>query len=231
MRATLACLGILILAGCVKHFDPLPVPRGTPAGTDRLRALEDKLERAQTLRIHGRLHSQGLVATDFVGVLALGSENRARLEFKGDMQGKPAEARLVSDGRTMVIRGEKRVEKPTPVGLDASLVIGMTRLGLLHNVVRIAAGEVPDHADGTVREWVTVGDVSTTPSGGGERLAWTISMKGQRVGEANLWLDGKTGLPLRKLVLAHTPEGEFLAEESYDVFELDAAISPGDFKP
>jgi hypothetical protein len=231
MRANLLCLAVLLLGGCARRFDPLPVPRGTPAGTDRLRALEDKLERARTVRIHGRLRSRGLITTDFSGILALGSENRARLELKGEMQGKPAEARLVSDGRTLVIRGETRIEKPTPVGLDAALIIGLTRLGLLHNVVRIAAGETPDHADGTVRKWLTVGDVSTTPSGGGERLAWTISMNGERVGEANLWLDGKTGLPLRKLVLAHTPAGEFLAEESYDAFELDASISPGDFKP
>ena len=38
-------------------------------------------------------------------------------------------------------------------------MLGMTRMGLLHTIVRAHAGELPDHADGSVRDWVRV-DVS-----------------------------------------------------------------------
>jgi hypothetical protein len=71
----------------------------------------------------------------------------------------------ISHGRIMEGgNAVRRFHADAPAGLTEALVLGFTRMGILHNLARLTRGAAPDHADGGVREWVEVRDVHVVPA-------------------------------------------------------------------
>jgi hypothetical protein len=166
-------------------------------GDCRAESLFMEMERkllSRVVQLEAKSHAEGSVQADTVADLSVGPA--ARLRAKGTFQGKPF---------------EKSFDQPATPELRDALLLGLTRMGLLHNVVRLAHDQGPDHADGTVREWLR--PIKFRRVKGGVRYAITVG--GVETGENTVLIDSKTKLPRRRTTVVHFPSGDMRVTETY----------------
>ena len=213
----LALLALAALAaGCARPGAP-PEPAATPAAA--LEAVEARLLEAPEVGIRYRARAEGPYRGEISGVLRLRGDE-VTLEAEGEFAGEPMRARLSADARGMSGgNGATGFDGPRPEGLREALVVGLVRMGILHNLARLSAGAAPDHADGGVREWVVATDprwVAPEAEGASAGVGFGITVAGSPAGEAELWLDAR-GLPLGRRQVVRFPGGEMRVTEEYEL--------------
>ena len=117
------------------------------------------------------------------------------------------------------------LDVPRPAGLAAALVVGLTRMGVLHNLAMLVGGAAPARAEGGVEDWVQTVDhrpLSPAPAEG-EAICFGLRVEGEPSGEATLWLDAD-GMPTRREQIVPFPEGEMRVVERY---ERVSGLPPG----
>ena len=186
-----------------------------------LSLLEEKLLALPGVEVRYRITSEGAFAAELEGVLTLGAGSKTSLVAEGTFGDEPVALSLsASEGQMSGGSRERTFQEPLPNGMREALVIGLTRMGLLHNLARLVAGSPPDRADGTVREWVEVREVawtaSTEDAPGTRVIRFDIWVAGQPAGEATLWLSGG-GLPVFREQVVRFPGGEMRVVERYEV--------------
>lgn len=176
-------------------------------------ALEEQLSQTP-LRLRFELRAEGAVVVSLGGSLVIDEE--VELEARGQFAGVEQELRLWTEGDRLRAgpRDGPTLDVPRPPALASALVIGMTRMGLLHNVAMLSAGRVPDGADGGVREWVQTVEHQHVGEGEGAGLGFVLVVAGQRMGRATLWLDAQ-GRPARREQTVDFPEGQMKVSERY----------------
>ena len=126
------------------------------------------------------------------------------------------------------------LDAETPEALKEGIVIGLTRMGLLHNIAVITYGQPPDGTDGKVLEWLevsgftageseTIDDVEVIP------ISFDLSVGGRPSAEAALWLEKETGLPRKRTQTVRFESGEMKVVETYKPMRLNAEIDGGRF--
>jgi hypothetical protein len=241
-------LWVLLGSACASGSQP-PVmehpaanPEGSPASvssddapdvtpldlSEQLQAVEDELI-AVDFTMRFELESEGLVVSRLAGELRSQGDTLS-LRARGSFEGQPVELILEADGqRLRGANGRSTLELPQPAALEEAVVIGLTRMGLLHNLAMLVGARPPDRADGGVREWVqanavvggsAVGPAEPSDSTGREQpkaLSFGIVVAGEHVGDATLWYDPASKLPLERHQLVSFPGGEMRVRETYDV--------------
>ncbi len=218
---------------------------GSTAGADELFAgIEKTLLQADSVRVEFTISSEGAIASSVQGSLLLVPRaNQVRLDLSGTFAAASVDLSLVSDGKRMrggpktkSFRADKRYfESETPTALGEAIVIGLTRMGLLHNIAMLTGGVPPDHSDRAVTEWIACSKFlldETARDGDGDRapLTFDIAVSGKHVAEGKLWIDAETGLPVRREQTVHFGSSTMRAVESYTVFEIGGEIDPGCFE-
>lgn len=172
-----------------------------------------------SIRFH--ITSEGAFQAELRGELQLGGDGGASLIGEGTFGGEPAAPFLtVSEGRMTGGNRDRTFQEEAPPHVREALVMGLTRMGLLHNLARLVAGSPPDRADGTVGDWVKVHDLALeapredVPGSTGIRFG--ISVAGQPAGEATLWL-GENGQPVLREQIVRFPAGEMRVVERYEI--------------
>jgi hypothetical protein len=160
--------------------------------------LEDRLLGAPALRMRYRITAEGAVTASLNGTLYLAEGSQVELHATGTFAGAPVQLYLQSDGRRMDGGSQKRAfTAATPAQLREALVIGLTRMGLLHNLAQLTAGAAPDHATGGVQEWVRVrgltGEEEDAVAAEFRGLRFAIFVSGQRSGGATLRIHRDSG--------------------------------------
>lgn len=92
------------------------------------------------------------------------------------------------------------------------LVLGMMRMGLLHNMVMLASGKPIMH---DVERSVRVKNVRWNAQD--ESFAFDVFVDGAKTAEGQLWLD-RSGRPKRRVQTVHFPNGDMQVEEQYAWF-------------
>lgn len=192
-------------------------------------ALERRLLDARSVSFRFEIRAVGAVEAALAGRVVVGPGETARVVADGSFAGEAAAIRLDADNQSMEGgNGEARFATDPPVAVRESLLIGLTRMGLLHNLAVLSAGSPPDRADGTVRDWVTYEDVSLGPeeptvgAGAARRFRFTVVVGGNPSAIAEVWMDAATGLPVRRVQVVSFPEGEMRVLEQYSDFVVDA---------
>jgi hypothetical protein len=173
--------------------------------------------------------SEGAVASRFVGELRV-VEETITLRASGTFEGKPVELSLSSDGeRLRGGSGAAEISIPQPPELERAVVIGLARMGLLHNLAMLVGGRPPDHADGGVDTWLAAAEVvpgakvgpdepgPEAQRQGAQAMSWQIRVDGGHAGDATLWCDPATNLPLERHVIVPFPSGEMRVREHYTI--------------
>lgn len=225
-RLGLFVLGLLALAGCATRAgadeSTVPVVSAELAPEAVFTELEERLLNAPALRMRYAAVSEGAFSASLEGALRMERDRGLDLDATGIFGESPVEAYLRSDGE--VLEGgnagqDFRVE--APAALDEAVILDMTRMGILHNLARLTAGAIPDHASGGVREWVRVDGLEIDPDAEGPRpglvaLRFSVHVAGQHAADATLWLDPDTGLPVLREQLVSFPGGQMSVTESYE---------------
>lgn len=216
---------------------PAPGQAAAPSGdAEALFAdLEARLLAAESVRLHAVITSEGAIESALSGDVVVGGPRQASLSFAGTFSGRLVRPHLICDGS--ILRAGDRAEpfaEAAPEALAEGLLLGLTRMGLLHNLARLSEGEPPDRTDGTAREWVTVSDLALGEEQelDGVRarpLTFAIAVAGRPVADAALWLDPETGLPRQRWQTVRFEEGEMRVVERYGRFELGGPVDPSTF--
>ncbi len=221
----LAALSLLCIA-CSSSVPPAPPaqpspPRDVAAEAAEAEAIfrnfEDRLARAKRVVVMARLEAMGAVTASFVGRLSIDGGERVHLDFDGTFNGDDKEVLLISDGRGMGLN-ETGPHAAPPALVDA-LIVGLARMGLLHNIVRGAVDQAPDHADGGARNWLSVDSFGKDTKM--SSISYRLVVDGQPSAEVSLRFDAATGLPVKRVMVVHFPEGDMFVTESYGRFVVE----------
>lgn len=182
--------------------------------------LETRLMDARTVRLGFDITSEGAFESDLRGTLAITGDDRVELVASGTFGGQAVDLKASSDGRGFTYgNGDGLRTGAIPPRLKEALLIGLTRMGLLHNLAVLTANSPPDRAEGGVREWVRVHDfgwsADVPPA-----ARFSIEVAGTPVGSASLGLD-PDGNPVIRRQTVQFPQGEMRVVERYSGVEIE----------
>lgn len=216
-----------------------PAPHDGPAAPPlpaALDALEKRLIAARTFHVAARLATSGRIQSHFDGTVAAGLDRRMRFAFQGAFGGKDVDALFTCDGTRM--RGGTRgqpFDMDAAPGLREGVAVAFVRIGITHDVARLAMGRTPDYIDGSVRDHLEVvgaahAEGETVRGMPTDRWTWALLVDHKPTADETLWLDAHSGLPVRRRVVVHFPEGDMQVGEEYDEFALDGPIPDDTFR-
>lgn len=225
-------IAALCVAGCSQEDKP-------PAGIEHrgpdveiaFLDAETRLVRSPSTQIDFTVTAEGAINASIEGVLYLEKRDRGRLRATGTFAGDPVDLRLVSDGVRMVGGAVGQTfDMDAPPRLRESFVIGLTRMGLLHNLARLSGGQPPDHADGTIKDWLGLSNfVSRQAPNDPATFLWAatfdLAVGGEPSAVATVWID-RAGLPKRREQTVQFENGEMRVVEEYTVTERDVDEDP-----
>jgi hypothetical protein len=199
--------------GPVGSHDPMTAGgTGTdsPASATTVAAVEKELLGARAIAVTFDIAADGAHTAKVEGDVRMTPDNHARWRVSGTFDGNP----LSIDKTFTVADGAKLTE---------AIVLGWTRMGLLHHIAQLAQGNGLEHAGGGLGEWITVTD-APAPTGvdaAAAMLAMDLVVDGNPMGHADLELDS-LGLPAHRVQTVHFPNGDMHVEEHYGASTPDA---------
>lgn len=149
---------------------------------------------ARPLQLEVRSHAEGAVQADATAEIFIGPATR--VHTKGAFMGTPF---------------ARDFDQPTTTDLRDAVLIGLSRMGALHNLIEISQGNPPDHAAGGVREWLQAVKFRRVKGG----VSYVVHVEGKDTGEATLLIDARTRLPRSRKLTVHFPNGDMLVTETY----------------
>lgn len=217
-RRALLLVVAVVPFGCERGAEQPATHAPAAATTDAgaaMAQLEANLLAATSLTGLCHIETSGAVDSDIQARLVLAGPDEYELHIAGEFAGEPVYAALLSNPeRTVTSETLPSTEPqppptkvPTPPHIGEALVIGLTRMGLMHNVAMLSEGALPDHAQGGVREWVkTVDHEWRVEPGGGRALTFALAVDGGVPSTAELVFDSN-GWPARRYQRVEFPEG------------------------
>jgi hypothetical protein len=206
---------------------------GTPAAADEigdktLAALEQRLLAAGAVRGTMEIRNEGVNPAELKGEFDLRPGNRSYLRATGKFRDAPLSVEMKSDQAQLggVANGVAFTAR-TPSQLTDSLIVKLVRMGMLHTIAVLSEKHAPDLAEGEARNVLQTRDAHRD---GPDRMvdgriarpiAFTLVFGGKVMGDAILWIDLASGLPLRReQTVRFGDQGEMHLVERYDKFEL-----------
>jgi hypothetical protein len=191
-----------------------------PAGVNAMNALEERLLNAEAVRVVFHVTAEGIIQANLRGEFLLADYQEIHLGGEGQLGSQPVHFLAQTDeGLLHFGPADNQFSMREPSDLKAALMIGFTRMGILHNAARLTGGAPPDQTEGGVQEWVTLSNVIQDASAA--TIMFEISVAGEPTGSASLALDDE-GLPLTRRQIVHFPGGEMRVTERYS----DVVIVP-----
>jgi hypothetical protein len=193
---------------------PSPAPADP---TCAITALEDRLLAAPEVSLAFTVESTGAVPGVFTGSAHLRGATEAGLRAAGQIHGAPIALELVADQRAMRGHGANLgYDLPTPPDLNATLLRGLVRLGLIHQLAVLSAGSPPDGVDGALVATTHVEGLHTGTEG---QLVFDLRVGDALRARVELWLDDR-GLPRRRRQTVSSARGAITVVERYTAVEL-----------
>lgn len=186
--------------------------------------MEERLINADSLYTGVIVDADSIFPVQLVAEVWGGQNNQLKITAEGNMADflAPATLLLVSDGERMTGGRSSEIgfDTTTAPALREAFAIGLSRMGLLHNLTRLYTGNPPDHADGGIDDWVQVHSFEwLEPEVVARKLTrpmrFTIRIDGEDTAEATLYLRRETGLPMRRVQTTRLAGSSMTIEERY----------------
>lgn len=203
---------VFLIAACTTTPAPQVVPQAPPAaqppvvetpapksssavpGAEAFAALEAQLLERTPLILRFHIESKG-------SMIALAKGDVIHL---GDSFSLHAYGKLGDEKK----EGDLVLEK-APEATRRTVILGMTRMGLLHNIYRLYnQQEVDPDIDQRVEVANVTWDAVT------RKFAFDVMFQGQKAGEAELWVN-EANQPVQRHQVVHFPQGDMTVRESY----------------
>ena len=173
------------------------------------------------------IRSTGAFEVSLSGSLFIGEQRDISILADGLFGEMPVNLIYASTGDSVFgSNGSIVFDGISPDSLKNAVVIGLSRMGLLHNLAMLISGSPPDHAEGGAAEWVRFENY-------GERMlrdssdlycSFDIIVNGVRSGTAELWFDPTTHLPRLRRQHVEFSDGVMDVEEVYTWHSDDRII-------
>lgn len=193
----------LALSACAGSTPPADEPSADSSLGDELAAFERGLLEAESLALPFTVRAEGALEVALEGELRIEGA-MIRLTASGTFGGEAVDLQLHAD-ETFLFVGD--TEQARPPHLKEALVLGLTRMGILHNLAVLTNGQPPDHSDVGVEPWLRVRVRDAAP------FAFAILVDGEQVAEARLTV--ADGRPVSREQTVAFPEGEMRVRETY----------------
>lgn len=225
MRARAPAVAALLLASAAATAQDA-LSDGDPAQV--MAKLEQRLLVANRVVVEATIQSRGFIASDLRGRTELLDRNRANVAYTGTFAGKPADLALAADGRLVqLMNGPQTRQARIEAESNRAIIVGLARMGLLHNLARLTGLGEPDHAQGGVADWVKLDNFRPTTFAqfgaleGTTVLGYDLVVAGITSGGVRLWLDPATNLPRRRALTVRFGQSEMEVTEDYTRFEVE----------
>jgi hypothetical protein len=216
MHIRVVTAAILTLAGCASDR-AVPVRPDAAIAMDNL---ETRLLEAGRVSIEFHVTAEGAFQADIEGTLTF-IDDETNLHATGTFGGDPVDLVLQTEGPDLKYgNGPNLLSTVTPVHLREAVLLGLTRMGILHSLARLTANQAPDHADGGVADWVVLDQVRWEESSGSDLVRFALIVEGQPGGTATIEVD-QDGLPVLRRQTTVFSEGEMTVVERYSDITLD----------
>ncbi len=204
--------GILLTMSCMTPSS------GDPEVT--FKTLEERLLSAQIVQMAFHVMAEGVLTVDIHGTLQADASSKLQLRGNGMFAGDSVDLLLRADVDEFEFgNGPDRKKDSKPRELRQAILIGLTRMGILHNLARLAGNAQPDHAEGGVQDWVLV-DSFTVDHQHHSAISFAITVAGEPSGSATLDI-GKDGQPVERLQTVRFPSGEMRVVERYSAVTIE----------
>lgn len=179
-------------------------------------ALETRLLLASELSLDFQVTATGAVQASIAGTLEKTALGEIHLSAEGNFAGQNIDLVIARNqqGFQFGNRDDPQSAQP-PAELWEALILGFTRMGILHNIANLSAGAMPDHAEGGVDEWVLASNVTNTDAS----YNFDIIVADIPSGSATLSTD-ETGNPIMREQTVVFPGGEMRVVETYSNVSL-----------
>lgn len=216
-------LPLILLGGCA--VGPRPVPSSAKA-IDRFSQAEDVMLTGKKLTATFELDSKGENAAHLTGTLELLEGNAMHLVAEGNFKSDPVQLELDSRDPTGTTRTTTKGPSvsshrdPPASKLREAVTVGLSRMGLMHNLALLSLDQPLEKVEGGVTEWAKAIGVKdgASESINGEvcrRVEFDVQVDGTRMGEASVCIADSTGLPLQRNSTIHFPTGEMTLVETF----------------
>jgi hypothetical protein len=231
LRSVLSAVGALSLAACSSD----PEVRGETAEAYFARFENAMLEANVMLIEHSLVASDEQNSSRAVWdgrFRAIDKPLEVRLDGRGSFGAQPVHLEISSRGTTIhASGGPKPLQQELPGNSIDRWVRGFTRLGLAHDLWRVARGLPLLALEATGDQEIEMDDlrfegrerIAGTPS---RVLAYRATVPGLLEAEIRLWIDENTGHPIQRRATVETRSMRLRTTESYRVLEL-AVIPKG----
>jgi hypothetical protein len=164
--------------------------------------------------------AEGVIVAELRGELSLEPDGSVRVFASGNFDGRAVDLLLECEnaGCECGYAGDP-VTSSRPPHLREAVVIGFTRMGILHNLARLTGSRLPDHAQGGVRDWVVVSDMTEDPKNP-TVLSFDMTVAGKPAGSALLQIDDR-GRPVFRRQTVQFSSGEMHVVEWYSSVRID----------
>lgn len=211
----MGCWAFFFLVGCGVEGRPEEFE-----GPDALFAnLETRLLGAERVEIQFRVQAEGAVTADLGGSLQILPGGTTHLTATGVFAGISVDLFIHADSMEYEFGNESsQVSAHRPDGLNEALLIGLTRMGILHNLAMLTVAAPPDRVHGGIQDWATVTGFDRDLHGEGAQpshsLFFSLTVDGVPSATVELDLDSD-GMPTGRRQFVEFPEGEMRVLESY----------------
>jgi hypothetical protein len=200
--------------------------QATPGVEQGFNRLEQILLTQPNYRLNFSVRSEGTFNVDLTGTLHIRGGDNLSLTADGTFGNERVSLQFTTDGRSMEGGSrQKTFSAEAPEYLKDALVLGFTRMGILHNLSRLIQGEPPDFGETDIREIVQLRDLSSgerrfiTDNIEGFPFAFRIAVDGRITAEARLWMNAHNFLPLRREQTVFFEGGSMNVYEIYTFWE------------
>lgn len=156
--------------------------------------MERKLLSAQPLQLEVQSRADGAVRADATSEVSVGPATR--VHTKGSFMGAPF---------------AKDFDQPTTPNLREAVIIGLSRMGFLHNAVNLSQDNGIDHGAVGARDWLEPVNFKRVKGG----VAYALMVSGKQTSEVTLLIDSKTARPKKRDMVVHFPNGNMHVIETY----------------
>jgi hypothetical protein len=224
----------IVLILLVVLFAPAVFADDYKAPVEVLSRMESAMMKLKNRKVKFRTEASGALRAAFSGEVVFKKGNELDYRAAGEFTGKEHKLFLACDGRKLRGGAEANpFEMDCPSGLRSALLIGLARMGLMHNISRLIGNKPPDHSDGTVFDWLVVQDAAFNKNHKDGTPLPTAELKqhdkklivvfyklatgdNKNAGDVELWIDRKTNLPTFRTITVHFPNGDMFVTEKYE---------------
>jgi hypothetical protein len=145
-------------------------------------------------------HAEGSVQADVEATLTIGPDTS--IAYKGNVMGQDV---------------DKTWEHPTTPDLRDAILLGITRMGILHNLVLFTRDRPPANVEGHIRDALIPHDFAKAPGGG---VSYKLRAGNREMGEGVIKINSKSHYPMSRKFTAHLDKGDMRVSEVYQLTKL-----------